>query len=649
MHPDLQTLVDAGTLPAAAARTLELLPPGTYCQHKSWGFGRVAAWNLGGNQILIDFGPRKGHAMQLVYAAEHLHPLPTDHFLVRRAEDLPGTKKIANEDPAALLALILRHIPGHRLPVTQILAMLTPVPFSEAEAKRWWENAKRALKKDGRFSVPAKKTESLEMRENAPDGTANVAGGSAAAERLLRQFPGARTIKDQLATLDAMLKEIESFRAAGDPAAPLIPVLTAVGQTALQSARLNATHALELLIVRDELAAAAGISLPEDAPTLAALLRGEEPRLAAVLDSLPAARQRAAVATLPAAFGPEGWPARACSILPLTRHARVVGEVAKLFEGENRLEDLARFFDHCLRDYSVSCEMLLWLCREHGDTKNSRTGGAENPFRALIDPRTFSAILSALERDRFSDVKRGTKLRELLIGDRTLAVNLLAGDPAERRSAARAFLATPILEEIDKRSLMARLIKAYPEVNTLLGGGNVEEPTGDIPLIVSWSSLAKRKEEYDHLVNKEIPKNSQEIGLAASYGDLRENFEFKAAKEQQSVLLRRRAEMDQDLARARGTNFENPDTAQVSIGTVVGLEDPTGGEVVETYTILGAWDGDPDRQIISYQTALGQALMGHRAGETITLPQEAGAPPRRLRIASIQAYVGALEPAGAVS
>ena len=39
----------------------------------------------------------------------------------------------------------------------------------------------------------------------------------------------------------------------------------------------------------------------------------------------------------------------------------------------------------------------------------------------------------------------------------------------------------------------------------------------------------------------------------------------------------------------------------------------------ETYTILGAWDGDPERHIISYQTAIGQALLGHKLGEVITL------------------------------
>jgi transcription elongation GreA/GreB family factor len=72
---------------------------------------------------------------------------------------------------------------------------------------------------------------------------------------------------------------------------------------------------------------------------------------------------------------------------------------------------------------------------------------------------------------------------------------------------------------------------------------------------------------------------------------------------------------------ARGTSFENVDTSRVSIGTIVTLRNAeTNSE--ETYTILGAWDGDPDRHIISYQTAIGQALLGHEVAETISLNTE---------------------------
>jgi transcription elongation GreA/GreB family factor len=62
----------------------------------------------------------------------------------------------------------------------------------------------------------------------------------------------------------------------------------------------------------------------------------------------------------------------------------------------------------------------------------------------------------------------------------------------------------------------------------------------------------------------------------------------------------------------------------VSIGTVVTVRNLEVNKEV-TYTILGAWDGDPDRHVISYQTAIGQALLGHEVGETTSLSTEHGA------------------------
>jgi transcription elongation GreA/GreB family factor len=165
------------------------------------------------------------------------------------------------------------------------------------------------------------------------------------------------------------------------------------------------------------------------------------------------------------------------------------------------------------------------------------------------------------------------------------------------------------------------MVKVYPELESMIAGVEAQEKAA--PLIVSWSSLEKRRSEYEELVKVKIPENSKEIAIARSYGDLSENFEFKAAKQMQSVLMRRKAELEQMLHDARGTSFENPDTSRVSIGTVVSLRNDATNEE-QIYIILGAWDGDPDRQIISYQTAIGQALLGHEIGESVALNAEQG-------------------------
>src|SRR5260221_12128578 len=91
----------------------------------------------------------------------------------------------------------------------------------------------------------------------------------------------------------------------------------------------------------------------------------------------------------------------------------------------------------------------------------------------------------------------------------------------------------------------------------------------------------------------------------------------------QTVLMRRKAELEQMLERARGSSFENVDTQKVSVGTVVTVRDLE-TDTTLTYSILGAWDSEPERGILSYQTALGQALLGKQAGEVAGLPTESG-------------------------
>ena len=615
IHPDLQKVLDEGKLNAPAARILSALEPGAYTQHKSWGFGRVTAWNLDANQILIDFGPKKNHPMQLQYAGDNLRPVPSEHLLARKASDLAGVKKMAADDPAGVVRLILEHSDGQRTTPVQIAALLIPEVLSgENEFKRWWEAAKKKLKGDGRFVIPAKKTEFVEMREQT----------TGQHESLLARFAQARRLKDQLAVLDQISKNIEDFKA--DPA-PLTAVLEEAGKSATRNQRLDIDQSFELLVTRDEIAAAAG--LPEggvtETPSLVSFMRDEESRLGEIIGNLPAAKQRFALGQMPAALGEDRWVNRALSLLPQTHNARVVGEVARLFEAKERGDEMRAYLDRSIRDYSVTCEMLLWLCKERGDAK----------YKDFVNQRLFAAILSAIERDSLSEIKRSTKLHDLLSSDRELVTELLANaTPAELRTAARALLATPALEELDKRSLMARLIKLHPDLHMLLTGGNEEKPG---VLIVSWPSLERRKLELDDLVNKQIPKNIEEISVARSYGDLRENFEFKAAKEMQSVLARRRTELEYDLGRARGTNFANPDVTMVSIGTSVVLKDEATGKQ-EEYSFLGAWDGNPEKHILSYLTVIGQALLGHRVGETINLPDESGSNARPVKIESIVAY-----------
>src|SRR5450432_3605355 len=200
MDAELQKLVDAGKLTTAGAARLEQLKPGAFCLHKSWGFGRVADWNLLLNQIVIDFEKKKAHPMQLQYAGENLTPIPAEHFLAQKASDPPGLKQRLKENPTAAMRNILESL-GRKATQAQISGWLVGDVFTEPEFKRWWDSTKKLLKKEGHFHIPTKKNDPIELR-SAPVSRA---------DELLTFFNQARQPKEQAAALDQVIKLRDEF------------------------------------------------------------------------------------------------------------------------------------------------------------------------------------------------------------------------------------------------------------------------------------------------------------------------------------------------------------------------------------------------------------------------------------------------------
>jgi transcription elongation GreA/GreB family factor len=615
MDGDLQALVDSGKISTKVAAALEKLTPDTYCLHKSWGFGRVASWNLLLNQILIDFEGKKQHPMQLQYAAESLQPLADSHILVRKVTELERLQTLVSEQPTALVQLVLESF-GGKVTVDQLEKALAPEIVPSANFKKWWDATKKELRKDGRFALPAKKADFLVLRDRS----------LSFADELLQTFKGARQLKEQIAALDQLTKNSDSLAGHENE---LSTVIEQVEDIASRNVRLNAAQAIELVIARDELLHRFP-TLPAAKVPLANLLKENEARLSEIIAQIPAAKQRRVLNDYREAFS-ENWDLRLVQLLQ-TAGYRVVGEVAKILVEDGKTEDLRQSLVRMIREHSVSSEVLYWLARERGASH----------FADLLEPELMSAMLSALERDQFGESKRSSKLHDLLLDDKELVSDLTATAPSSQaRDLMRRVMLSPAFEDLNKRSLMGRMIKLHPELESMITGESEEKGQA---LIVSWASLQKRKEEYDDLVAKKIPENTKEISIARSYGDLRENFEYKAAKEMQTVLMRRKAELEQMLERARGSSFENVDTSQVSIGTAVTVRDRSNSDEI-TYHILGAWDSEPEKHIVSYLTAIGQALLAKRVGDLVELPTESGT--RHVEVLEIAPHQAELETAEA--
>ena len=236
--------------------------------------------------------------------------------------------------------------------------------------------------------------------------------------------------------------------------------------------------------------------------------------------------------------------------------------ITEAFQAAGRESEVQAAVNRYIRERNITCDFLFWLCKNRPAV-----------YGQLIEPQLFMAILSVLEKDQFSEIKKGTKLYELVLADKPLIAAILKDAPVpDVRDITRAILLSPVFEELDKRSLLAAIIKLYPEVQAMVVGTD-KTAAPEAKIIVSWPSLKRRQAELEEIVTKKIPQNSKDIGIARGYGDLKENHEFKSAREMQGILTRQKAELELDLARAEATDFANADTSKVSLGTKVTLKD----------------------------------------------------------------------------
>ncbi|GAB4027874.1 MAG: transcription elongation factor GreA [Candidatus Microgenomates bacterium] len=133
------------------------------------------------------------------------------------------------------------------------------------------------------------------------------------------------------------------------------------------------------------------------------------------------------------------------------------------------------------------------------------------------------------------------------------------------------------------------------------------------------SGLAEVKWELEELKTKKLPAAIERVARARDFGDLSENAEYHAAKEELSFLEGRVEELEDIVSRAYVADNKNSDS--IGIGCKVTVE-LSGKEY--TYEIVGEWEADPMKKKISHTSPLGTALVGKKKGETVEFQAPAG-------------------------
>ena len=261
-----------------------------------------------------------------------------------------------------------------------------------------------------------------------------------------------------------------------------------------------------------------------------------------------------------------------------------------------------------LKKGGASADTVIWVWE-------NRRQEAEGVF---TNPNLIVRVLNKNVKGEY--LKSYKKLHRLLLEDRDFQKVLMDnGSTQGIKTFVRTIKGTPILNKGEQQSLLVKIIRIYPEAQSFVEERKKVVAKRALPKKTSVRSFEQRRQELEEIINVKIPKNSAAIGHARSYGDLRENAEFKAAKDEQRLLMARRRELEKDLKEIMATDFSDVRVFETVIpGCSVHLK--VDGKRDETYHILGLWDSNPEKNILSYDSPLGRLLVGKKIGESLSTP-----------------------------
>lgn len=137
-------------------------------------------------------------------------------------------------------------------------------------------------------------------------------------------------------------------------------------------------------------------------------------------------------------------------------------------------------------------------------------------------------------------------------------------------------------------------------------------------VILTPEGLKQLQDEVNYLSSVKREEVAERIKQAREFGDISENSEYDDAKNEQAMLEHRISQLQEKLRRARVVKDSEIDTDKVSVGSTVTLRDVAANEI-RIYTLVGSAEADPSRARLSNESPVGQALLGKKVGDTVTV------------------------------
>jgi transcription elongation GreA/GreB family factor len=571
------------------------LAPGCVVYHRSgWGEGLIVSHDLPARSFSVTFrADHSTRSMPFTTGLDVLQPLDRNDLRARLLTDVAGLQREAEDTPERLLQAVARLHKG-RAAVKEIKQWLCGPVIEEKSWNNWWKKAKVAAARDPYLAVenPARPVFVLRQRALTPQEEMRAAMQRATRlSELLSVVLGPLSLDPDTEVRALMLDELaRRVEAAPD------------GPGKVEGA---------LLLVRH------GVRPPEYASQLVDAAVGKGPGLAPLMDALSDATLRREALDAFILARPQLW---SDALLPELSglSPQLLDTAADRLLAAGRGDALANRFHVFLLSPSRHPQAVMRLAKRFASGMFDGVPGAPSLTEV------FMGVLH-LGETQAPKAERGDKPAKEIM--RTLVEVLLARKGGLVAPFAKAGTRSDLAAAM---GVLVRCRRMPDEIATGLRHA-VEArfpdlaPKEEIPfwqtsgIFSSRDGIRRRQEEYRVLTQEKIPANSTDIGRAASYGDLSENFEWTAAIEQQRQLTEKAVAMEAELRLAQPIEDQALEPGVVAPGTRVTYRQD-GKE--STIVILGPWD--VGEGIVSYRAPLAAGMLGARSGESVTVDLPSG-------------------------
>lgn len=574
---------------------------GEIFQHVSWGVGKVVELDIPQTRVTIDFPhfPHKSFTFEGAY--QYLTKLSHDHFLALQETNPEKVKQLAQNDPVELIKIILKSYEG-QISQADLKSLLTGKVISESEFSSWWNRVKQGMRNDPWIELGTGSKPEIKLRTEAKGYY----------EEIFERFEKAHNL---LYRRNVLRELVQHQKGKPLPMEKAVHFISKVRQWHSALKDEDSTGRLKMLYLMDE------TSKLMPGP-VAPLDDNEDNLVSMALDPVSFLKE----------FEIFDYQCRALDRLLVLKPGEASAILQNLYlDGTVRLsqysfekliarkdfQTASQAVKIILGNFERNPEAYIWTVRQILKKKWPGVECANSDFTLM------QAALYFLEKTRHQyDVSLSnavynrqlqSQLRAIFNGEKfAILISVIREiSQTDARHFYNSLLTSP--------AFIASVKEYFDNIFHKEREDIFKEEVDDNKPKLHYCTAEQLKIKQDlsrHIKTVEIPRVTKEIEIARAHGDISENAEYDAAKEKQGLLFQQMESLQDLIARARIINPESVQTHQIGIGSRFSLRHLANRET-ETYTLLGIWEADPEKGILSYSSPFGQEFLGKKIGEVL--------------------------------